>query len=68
MRPFTLISILALLAMSIWHAVSLVQGWPLLVGEWLVPLWIRWVLLAFTGSLAVLLWRESFSFRVLMGK
>ncbi len=68
MRPFTIASIFTLLGMAAWHGVSLWLGWTIEIGEWLVPLWLRWVLLAFTAGLAGLLWRESFSFRHLSGK
>lgn len=68
MRPFTIASIFTLLGMAAWHAVSLYLGWDILIGAWLVPLWLRWLLLAFTAGLAALLWQESFSFRHLTDK
>lgn len=66
MRPFTLIAIVALLCMALWHAVSLAMGWDILIGHWLVPMWLRWLLLLFTAGLPVMLWRESFGMRHLM--
>ncbi len=68
MRPFTIASIFTLLGMALWHAVSLWFGWPIEIGTWLVPPWLRWVLLGFTAGLAGLLWQESFGFRHLTGK
>ncbi len=68
MRPFTLSSIITLLAMAAWHGVSLWFGWTITVGAWDVPLWLRWGLLGFTAGLAGLLWQESFAFRHLMEK
>lgn len=68
MRRFTIASIFTLLGMSLWHAVSLWLDWPIEIGNWLVPLWLRWLLLVFTAGLAGLLWQESFGFRHLRGK
>lgn len=63
MRPYTILAIAVLIGMSAWHAVSLYLEWAVLIGSWLVPIWLRVALLFFTGGLAWVLWIESFSLR-----
>lgn len=41
------------------HALRLAQGWPLVLGEWQAPMWLSWLAVFLTGSLAVLLWQNG---------
>lgn len=59
MKPFTTITTGILTIMAIVHLLRLVNGWPVTVGGFFVPLW--WSGLAFVilAALALMLWREA---------
>jgi len=41
------------------HALRLAQGWPLQLGGWNAPMWLSWIAVFVTGSLAVWLWQNG---------
>jgi len=41
------------------HMFRIAQGWPLVLGTIALPMWLSWIAVFITGSLAVLLWKNS---------
>ena len=59
MTPFTTIAAAMLSVMAIVHLLRLVNGWPVTVGGFLVPLWWSGAALVILAVLAFMLWREA---------
>lgn len=58
MKPFTTIAIGIFLLISLLHVVRLMTGLELVVGGWMVPLWVSVPGAVLTGGLAFMLWKE----------
>lgn len=41
------------------HTLRLSFGWPLVLGDFVAPMWLSWLAVFLTGSLAVLMWRYA---------
>jgi len=41
------------------HFLRILTGISVLIGDWILPLWINWMGLAGTGCLCIWLWRMS---------
>lgn len=39
------------------HTLRLSFGWPFVLGTWAAPMWLSWLAVFLTASLAVLMWR-----------
>ncbi len=59
MKPAALIATVFLALVALAHLVRLVLGVEVIAAGLAIPLWLSAVAFLFTGSLAVLLWRES---------
>lgn len=41
------------------HALRIANGWPLVMGNLALPMWLSWIAVFITGSLGVLLWKTA---------
>jgi hypothetical protein len=41
------------------HALRLGNGWPVVFGTWPAPMWLSWLAIFLTGSLAVVMWKTA---------
>jgi hypothetical protein len=58
-KPFTRIAAVVFAIVAVAHLLRLIFQFPLVIGGFLVPLWINVIALIIAGLLAVMLWRES---------
>jgi len=59
MKPATTLAVIFLALVSAAHLARLVLRIDVTAGGWAVPMWPSAIACAFTGVLAILLWRES---------
>ena len=59
MKPFTTITIVVLALVGFLQLLRLLLGWQVSVDNTVVPMWVSTTVLAFSFSLAVLLWWEN---------
>ena len=54
MKPgaFLLVSSSIFAVIALLHALRLIYGWKVTMGEWIVPVWVSWVGLFIAGYLA----------------
>jgi len=38
---------------ALFHLVRIFMEWPVLIGDWFVPMWVSWVALIVAGGLAL---------------
>lgn len=41
------------------HALRIANGWPLVLGNLQLPMWLSWIAVFITGSLGVMMWRTA---------
>jgi hypothetical protein len=58
MKPFTTIAIGIFSLICLLHVVRLMTGLEVVVGGWVVPLWVSVPGAVVTGGLATMLWKE----------
>ena len=58
-RPFTLLAAAIFLLMAVIHVYRLATGFQIIAGSHTMPMVASWIAVAFTGVLAVMLYRES---------
>jgi hypothetical protein len=44
---------------TILHALRISYGSQLILGTWQAPMWLSWLAVIITGSLAILLWKSA---------
>ena len=51
-KTFTIVAgaIFALVALV--HVLRILMGWPAVIGDWTVPMWVSWIGLVVTGGLS----------------
>ena len=59
MKPFTLIAIIFLSIVALFHILRIVTGADITINSWSVPMWLNGVGAIITGGLALLLWKEN---------
>jgi len=59
MKPFTTTAIVVFSLVSLAHILRLCFGFEVLINGWQVPMWVSAMGAVATGTLAVMLWRES---------
>lgn len=58
MKPFTVLTVLVLLAVAVVHLLRAVLGWEVTVDGGSLPMWVSWVAVVVAVVLALGLWRE----------
>jgi hypothetical protein len=51
-RTFSLITAILFLLIAFLHALRLLRGWQVTIGDIVVPVWVSWIGLAIAGYLA----------------
>ena len=51
-RTFSLITAILFLLIALLHALRLLRGWHVTIGDIVVPVWVSWIGLAIAGYLA----------------
>jgi hypothetical protein len=51
-RTFSLITAILFLLIALLHALRLLRGWQVTIGDIVVPVWVSWIGLAIAGYLA----------------
>ena len=59
MKPFTTLAVALFVLIAIAHLLRLFNGWEVIVGGFVIPVWFSWLGLIIAGGLAVMLWREA---------
>jgi len=59
MKPFTLIAIIFLSIVTLFHILRIVTGTDITINNWSVPIWLNGVGAIITGGLALMLWKEN---------
>ena len=66
MKPFTTLAVVLFALIAGLHAVRLVMGWKVIVGEQVmalggtsIPMWVSYIGIVLPVVLAAMLWRES---------
>jgi len=59
MKIFTLIAIIFLSIVALFHVLRIVTGASIMINNWSVPTWLNGIGALITGSLAVMLWKEN---------
>jgi hypothetical protein len=58
MKPFTVLTVLVLLAVAVIHLLRAVLGWEVTVDGGSLPMWVSWAAVVVAAVLAIGLWRE----------
>jgi hypothetical protein len=58
-KPFTTVTVALLALIAVAHLLRLFTGWEVIVGGYVIPVWISWLGLIIAGGLAVMVWREA---------
>lgn len=58
MRPFTAITVVGLVIVSVLHASRLLLGWDIAIAGWEVPVGVSVIGFVITAGLALMVWRE----------
>ena len=59
MKPFTLIAIMFLSIVALFHILRIVAGADITINSWSVPMWLNGVGAVIAGGLALMLWKEN---------
>jgi len=58
-KPFTTVAVALFALIAVAHLLRLFAGWEVIVGGFVVPVWVSWLGLIAAGGLAVMVWREA---------
>lgn len=59
MKFFTLITIIFLSIVALFHILRIVTGTSIAINDWPVPVWLNGIGAVITSGLAVMLWKEN---------
>lgn len=59
MKPFTTLAIVIFASIALIHLYRLIQGFTIVLGDFIVPQWVSAVGLLVSAGLALMLWREA---------
>ena len=51
-RAFSIMASMIFALVALFHLVRIVMGWPVVIGDWSVPMWVSWIGLVVAGGLA----------------
>jgi hypothetical protein len=53
-RAFSIMASMIFALVALFHLVRIVMGWPVVIGDWSVPMWVSWIGFVVAGGLAFL--------------
>jgi hypothetical protein len=56
-KTFSMLAGAIFTLVALFHLIRIFKGWPIIIGDWSVPISLSWVGLAVAGGLAVLAFR-----------
>ena len=59
MKTFTLLAIIFLSIVTVFHILRIVTGTSITINNWPVPIWLNGIGAFITGGLAIMLWKEN---------
>ena len=51
-KPFSIVAGLIFTLVALFHLVRIYMDWPVMIGDWSVPMWASWIGLVVAGGLA----------------
>ena len=51
-KTFTLLAGVIFAIVAFIHLLRIYMGWPVVIGDWTVPMWVSWVALVVAGGLS----------------
>ena len=51
-KTFSLVAGVIFAVVALFHLVRIYMGWPVMIGDWSVPMWLSWIGLIIAGGLA----------------
>ena len=56
-KMFSIVTGVIFAVVALFHLVRIYMGWPVMIGDWSVPMWVSWIGLVVAGGLAFFGWR-----------
>ena len=53
-KTFCMLAGIIFALVALFHLVRIFMEWPVMIGDWSVPMWVSWVALIVAGGLALL--------------
>jgi hypothetical protein len=53
-KTFSLVAGIIFAVVALLHLVRIFMDWPVIVGDWSIPMWASWIALVVAGGLALL--------------
>ena len=53
-RTFSIVAGVIFAVVALLHLVRIYMDWPVMIGDWSVPMWVSWIALVVAGGLAYL--------------
>jgi hypothetical protein len=51
-KQFSIAAGVIFAVVALFHLVRIYMGWPVIIGDWSVPMWVSWIGLIIAGGLA----------------
>ena len=51
-KMFSIVTGVIFAVVALFHLVRIYMGWPVMIGDWSVPMWVSWIGLVVAGGLA----------------
>lgn len=51
-KTFTLLAGVIFAIVALLHLLRIYMGWPIVIGDWTVPMWVSWIALVAAGGLS----------------
>ncbi len=61
-EAFCIVAGLIFAVVALLHLLRIYMDWPVVIGDWSVPMWVSWIALVVAGILAI--WGLAFAARV----
>jgi hypothetical protein len=52
-KPYAVVSGIVFALVALAHLIRAIQGWPVLIGDWQLAVWVSWLAVLIAGGLAV---------------
>jgi hypothetical protein len=52
-KTFSIVAGIIFAVVALLHLVRIYMDWPVVIGDWSVPMWVSWIGLVVAGSLAI---------------
>ena len=53
MKTFSVVAGVIFAVVALFHLVRIYMGWPVMIADWSVPMWVSWIGLVVAGGLAL---------------